>query len=143
MAQRRETYSGFLIWMPIWVIYLQEFRGIIRPIATGYINRRIPSDQRATVLSIFQLSAGLVLAIMVPQAGALADAVGFRESFGLLLIVMIGAGGLFAFLWRRLHIRDQMRLAVRLNSMAKPQAGTAHNPTSMRSDPQPQTGSNE
>ena len=143
MAQRRETYSGFLIWMPIWVIYLQEFRSMIRPIATGSINRRIPSDRRATVLSIFQLSAGLVLAIMVPQAGALADAVGFQESFGLLLIVMVGAGGLFAFLWRRLHIGEQMRLAVRLNSMAKPQAGTAHTATSMRSDPQPQTGSNE
>lgn len=135
------------LWDSLWVVVgfglLAVIRGMIRPIATGYINRRIPSDQRATVLSIFQLSAGLVLAIMVPQAGALADEVGFQESFGLLLIVMIGAGGLFAFLWRRLHVLEQMRLAVRLNSMAKPQAGTAHTGNSRRSDPQPQTGSNE
>jgi MFS family permease len=135
------------LWDSLWVVVgfglLAVIRGMIRPIATGYINRRIPSDQRATVLSIFQLSAGLVLAIMVPQAGALADAVGFQESFGLLLIVMIGAGGLFALLWRRLHIREQLRLAVRLNSMAKPQAGTVRTGTSTRSNPQPQTGSNE
>ena len=114
------------LWDSLWVVVaigvLAAVRGMIRPIATGYINRRIPSDQRATVLSMFELSTALVVAIVLPQAGAVADAVGFQASFGLLLAVLIGAGGLFALIWRLLHGREQARLAFRLNSMTKPQA---------------------
>ena len=117
--------SGFLIWMPIWVIYLQDFRGMSRPIATGYINRRIPSDQRATVLSMFELSAALILAVILPQIGTVADTVNFQASFGLLLAILVGAGGLFAVIWRVLHGREQAHMAVRMNSMARPQATTA------------------
>ena len=119
------------LWDSLWVVaaigLLAVIRGMIRPIATGYINRRIPSDQRATVLSMFQLSAALVLAAIVPQAGTVADAISFPASFGLLLLILIGAGGLFALIWRLLHGREQVRLAFRLNSVSKPQATTAHN----------------
>ena len=124
-----------------------------RPIATGYINRRIPSDQRATVLSMFELSAALLIAIILPQAGAVADAVSFQASFGLLLVVLVGAGGLFALIWRYLHGREQRRLAFALNSVSKPQATTAAvngiaasngvDGVSQPSSRQPQTGSNE
>ena len=104
---------------------LAAVRGMSRPIATGYINRRIPSDQRATVLSMFELSAALLIAIILPQAGAVADAVSFQASFGLLLLILVGAGGLFAVIWRLLHGREQTRMAVRMNSLARPQAETA------------------
>ena len=119
------------LWDSLWVVaaigLLAVIRGMIRPIATGYINRRIPSDQRATVLSMFQLSAALVLAAIVPQAGTVADAISFPASFGLLLLILIGAGGLFVLIWRLLHGREQVRLAFRLNSVSKPQATTARN----------------
>lgn len=115
------------LWDSLWVVIafglLAIIRGTIRPIATGYINRRIPSDQRATVLSMFELSAALVLAIILPQAGTVADAVGFQASFGLLLVIMVGAGLLFTLIWLRLHGRELVGLALRLNSVAKPQAG--------------------
>ena len=78
--------------MPIWIIYLQDLRGMSRPIATGYINRRIPSDQRATVLSLFQLSAALMMAMILPQVGRVADTVNFQASFGLLLLILVAAG---------------------------------------------------
>ncbi len=114
------------LWDSLWVVgaigLLSVIRGLTRPIATGYINRRIPSDQRATVLSMFQLSAALVVALVVPQAGAVADAVGFQASFGLLLVILVVAGGISALVWRLLHGREQARLAFRLQTMAKPQA---------------------
>ena len=122
--------SGFLIWMPIWIIYLQDLRGMSRPIATGYINRRIPSDQRATVLSLFQLSAALMMAMILPQVGRVADTVNFQASFGLLLLILVAAGGLFAVVWRRLHIREQTRLGIALNSIPKPQATTSRSRSS-------------
>lgn len=116
------------LWDSLWVVgaigLLAAIRGMTRPIATGYINRRIPSDQRATVLSMFELSAALIIAIILPQAGAVADAVSFQASFGLLFVILIGAGGLFALVWRMLHGREQARMALQLNSMAKPQATT-------------------
>lgn len=114
------------LWDSLWVVgaigLLAVIRGMTRPIATGYINRRIPSDQRATVLSMFELSAALLVAIILPQAGTVADAAGFQASFGLLLVILIGAGALFALIWRLLHGREQARLAFSLNSMTKPQA---------------------
>ena len=117
------------LWDSLWVVgaigLLAAIRGMTRPIATGYINRRIPSDQRATVLSMFELSAALLIAIILPQAGAVADAVSFQASFGLLLLILFSAGGLFALIWRYLHGREQRRLAFRLNSVSKPQATTA------------------
>ena len=117
------------LWDSLWVVgaigLLAAVRGMSRPIATGYINRRIPSDQRATVLSMFELSAALLIAIILPQAGAVADAVSFQASFGLLLLILVGAGGLFAVIWRLLHGREQTRMAVRMNSLARPQAETA------------------
>ncbi len=145
------------LWDSLWVVgaigLLAVVRGMIRPIATGYINRRIPSDQRATVLSMFQLSAALVLAVIVPQAGTVADVVGFQASFGLLLAILIGAGGLFALIWRLLHSREQVRILFTLNSVSKPQATHARNgrPASSNgvgvpsenSVRQLQTGSNE
>ena len=145
------------LWDSLWVVValglLAVIRGMVRPIATGYINRRIPSDQRATVLSMFQLCSALVLAAIVPQAGTVADLAGFPASFGLLLAFLIGAGGLFALIWRVLHGREQVQLAFRLNSVSKPQAMAARNAKlggsngrSGASQPprdQLQTGSNE
>ena len=114
------------LWNSLWVVVgfgmLAAIRGMTRPIATGYINRRIPSDQRATVLSMFQLSTALMIAIIMPIAGSVADMVGFQASFGSLLLILLIAGGVFAMVWRRQHGREQAAVAITLNSMARPQA---------------------
>ncbi len=114
------------LWDSLWVVVgfgmLAAIRGMTRPIATGYINRRIPSDQRATVLSMFQLSTALMIAIIMPIAGTVADMVGFQASFGSLLLILLVAGGVFAMVWRRLHGREQAAFAITLNSVTKPQA---------------------
>ena len=73
------------------------------PIAGGYINRRIPSDQRATVLSIFSLVMAVMITIVIGTASALVDAFEFRAGFGLAFgMLLIGGGGTWAG-WRRAH----------------------------------------
>ena len=99
----------------------------IRPIATGYINRRITSNQRATVLSIFALVGGgamsLILLVIVP----IADVVSFPAAFGLALLVLVTIGIGLWLLWHFAHRRDQTERIRRWSlSIAKPQAPRRH-----------------
>jgi len=72
--------------------------GMVNPVMSDYVNRRIPSAQRATVMSFSSLCFSLVLASMVPIAGAagshdlrLAFAVvgGFLAALGIPLMLML------------------------------------------------------
>lgn len=65
----------------------------VEPIATGYINRRIGSERRATVLSIASMFRSLVLAALAPGLGYATDQWGLREAFTIGGI-MAGASGL-------------------------------------------------
>ena len=58
--------------------------------------------------------------MILPQVGRVADTVNFQASFGLLLLILVAAGRLFALIWRRLHTREQARAGIALNSIAKP-----------------------
>jgi hypothetical protein len=55
--------------------------GILNPVVSDYVNRRIPSTQRATVLSFSQLLFSLVAAGLVPAVGQLGDAFGLRAAY--------------------------------------------------------------
>ncbi|HJN92348.1 MAG TPA: MFS transporter, partial [Dehalococcoidia bacterium] len=58
-------YIGLAIWDALGAIALLALVGFVRslafPVVTGYINRRIPSDQRATVLSLNQVAFSLIV----------------------------------------------------------------------------------
>ena len=122
-------FVPLMLWDSLWVIVavalVAVLRGMIRPIATGYINRRIASDQRATVLSMFELSMGVLMALSAPAVGSAADNLSFQWAFALCLAVLIVGGGLLAAAWRRAHAREQARNGIALNSVAAPQAGGA------------------
>ena len=75
----------------------------VQPLAGGYINRRIPSDQRATVLSIFSLLTALMITIVIGTASALVDAFNFQAAFGLAFALLLAGGAFFWFGWRRAH----------------------------------------
>lgn len=62
---------------------------VVEPIATGYINRRIGSERRATVLSIVSMFRSLVLAFFAPLLGYATDQWGIAEAFAI--------GGIMAF----------------------------------------------
>ena len=122
-------FVPLMLWDSLWVIVavalVAVLRGMIRPIATGYINRRIASDQRATVLSMFELSMGVLMALSAPAVGSAADNLSFQWAFALCLAVLLVGGGLLAAAWRRAHAREQTRNGIALNSVPAPQAGGA------------------
>ncbi len=71
-----------------------------------------------------------MMAVILPQIGRVADTVNFEASFGLLLLILVAAGRLFAVIWRRLHTREQARAGIALNSIHKPQATTSRSRSS-------------
>ncbi|MBK7329820.1 MAG: hypothetical protein IPI85_12265 [Dehalococcoidia bacterium] len=81
----------------------------VEPIATGYINRRIGSERRATVLSITSMFRSLVLAALAPGLGYATDQWGIGEAFTIgsvmtLLSVLVFGGPL---LWRAAREPEQ------------------------------------
>jgi MFS family permease len=62
------------VWAGVFAILLQQAaRGIYRPITTKYLNKHIPSDKRATILSFHSLCTNLALAAAYPFMGILKD----------------------------------------------------------------------
>ena len=80
---------------------LAAMTAAVHPLAGGYINRRIPSDQRATILSIFSLGAAVLITITSGVSTALVDAFDFRAGFGLAFGLLLIGGGLCWAGWRR------------------------------------------
>ena len=95
----------------------------IRPITYGYINRRIKSDQRATVLSILSLVHGIAMSLIMVVYLPAADLISFPAAFGLALLTLATIGGGLWLLWHLAHRRDQTERIRRWSlSVAKPQA---------------------
>ena len=62
------------IWLGVFAILFQQVaRGIYRPVTTKYLNKHIPSDKRATVLSFQSLACNMSVAIAFPLMGILKD----------------------------------------------------------------------
>ena len=81
---------------------LMAVSSCVEPIATGYINRRIGSARRTTVLSIASMWRSLFLAALAPGLGFATDQWGLREAFaigGVVAAVSALAFGL-PLLWR-------------------------------------------
>ena len=125
----------FLVPLAIWnhlgllgaIFMVSIAQAAIRPIATGYINRRITSNQRATVLSIFSLVHGGVMSIVVIALLPVADLVSFPAAFGLALLVVITICTALWLLWRFAHRRDQSeRIREWSLTVPKPQALRRH-----------------
>lgn len=77
--------------------------GLTDPVVGAHLNARIPSDRRATVLSVMPLLFALQVAFFEPALGFFADGVSLRSAF-------IFAAGYFVvlmpplmFLWWRAH----------------------------------------
>ncbi len=68
---------------------------------SNYINSRIPSEQRATILSIFALAAALFSSLALPVCGYLADQHSLRFLYGAAAIFCSLTLPFILFLWRR------------------------------------------
>ena len=105
--------GGVLVFLPLLVVdhlaivasfaLLAACTAAVQPLAGGYINRRIPSDQRATVLSIFSLLTAVMITIVIGSASVLVDAVDFQAGFTLAFALLLCGGIVFWAGWRRAH----------------------------------------
>ena len=81
------------------VISLVSMMG--NPVVADYLNRRIPSEQRATILSIRQLVFSLMLAPIAPLLGVMADQISLMGAFwASALLVAVPMPFIFAVWWR-------------------------------------------
>jgi predicted MFS family arabinose efflux permease len=70
-----------------------------QPMLTDYVNRRVPSEQRATVLSLTNLMRSAVLIPSAPLLGLLADNASLQTSFAAGGIIIAAAGLPLLLLW--------------------------------------------
>jgi MFS family permease len=62
------------IWIGVFAILFQQVaRGLYIPVTRKYLNKNIPSNKRATILSFFSLLTNLSAALAYPLFGALSD----------------------------------------------------------------------
>ena len=80
----------------------------IAPVATGYLNRRIPSRQRATILSLQSLAFGLMLAPLVPLVGFTVDHRSLAQAFALSAAFAGVSGIVTGWLWLRAHRAEEL-----------------------------------
>ena len=71
----------------------------VLPVATGFINRRVGSEQRATILSMHSFVGSLFAAPLIPLIGASSDSHSPRWALGLLGLLLAGAAVMAVVAW--------------------------------------------
>lgn len=68
---------------------------MLHPLSTGYVNRRVGSERRATILSMQGMVMSLVMAAMVPALGFSTDRWGLGVAFAACAVVAVASLVLF------------------------------------------------
>ena len=76
------------------------------PVLSTYFNDRIPSASRATVLSIYQLTFSLFVALFEPVLGFLADSRGFPTAYMVAAIILAAGTPVLYIIWRRASSKE-------------------------------------
>lgn len=77
------------VWIGAFAILLQQIaRGLYAPITSKYINKHIPSNKRATIMSLYSLIASLAAAAFYPIFGWVMDNSNVFFTHGVLTISM-------------------------------------------------------
>ena len=82
---------GFIhLWIGVLAILLQQAaRGLYQPVTHKYLNKHIPSDKRATILSFHSLISNIAVAITFPFMGLLKDNTNIFTTHLILALLMI------------------------------------------------------
>ncbi len=80
-------------------------RGLLFPAIGAYINDRVTSDVRATVLSVSPFGMAFAFAVMASVAGVVGDA-SLRWAFGGTAVGTLLLSGGSLWMWRRAHLAD-------------------------------------
>jgi predicted MFS family arabinose efflux permease len=80
-------------------------------LVSHYVNARIPSSQRATIVSLFALAIALASSIFAPAYGYIADERSLRFLFG--VVAVFGAATLpfVLYLWRRAEREESLEVS--------------------------------
>lgn len=77
-------------WIGVFAILFQQVaRGLYRPVTKKYLNKHIPSDKRATILSFHSLAVNIAVAIALPFMGLLKDSTNIYTTHIILAMIMI------------------------------------------------------
>lgn len=78
-------------------IYLSALDGILFVVTRDYINRLIPSEQRATLLSVDSMMFSMNMIVLFPIVGIIGDALSLKTAFLMMAVysTLIVAGNLF------------------------------------------------
>ena len=101
------SYAGAALWDSVGAIaFLASIalvRAVTEPVVVGYINHRIPSGQRATVLSLNQMAFSLVLVPLMPALGVSAQELDLPAAFGVGAAAIGVLAVVSGLLWVRVH----------------------------------------
>ncbi len=94
----------------IWAFAFYPLTGLVFamsfPVLSTYFNDRIPSASRATVLSIYQLTFSLFVALFEPVLGFLADSRGFPTAYMVAAIILAAGTPVLYIIWRRASSKE-------------------------------------
>src|SRR5438552_2762117 len=93
--------------------------GMQNPVLATYVNRRIPSERRATMLSVQAVVASMLTAVLEPTGGFVADHLGLRALFLMFATIcaVVATGTLW--LWQRAE-DDELRTAAAVPALGEP-----------------------
>lgn len=86
------------VWVGVFAMTLQQVsRGLYMPVINKYVNKHIPSEKRATILSFISLSTGLAAGLTLPIVGWIKDHNNIFDAHLILgmsmFIIFIGVNG--------------------------------------------------
>ena len=87
------------LWIAVAFVGMATVRGLLNQVLAVYVNERIESARRATILSVQNLATNLVMACAWPFGGAVADALGLRAAFLAFAAAALLFGGGTLLLW--------------------------------------------
>lgn len=93
------AYAAFL---PIGAI-----AGMESPVLATYINKRIPSERRATMLSVQSVIGSAIFAGLQPVGGLLADHLGLRGMYFVFALATLVCGMTILLLWHRAELGEE------------------------------------
>lgn len=92
-------FSLPLVSIPVFIISCY-FDSVLFPIESESLNSLIPSEQRATLISVNSMFFSIMMIITFPAAGALADCWGLPPVLAIVGILLL----LFVLVWNRRHM---------------------------------------
>jgi len=94
-------------WIAAGFIGIGFAAGIQNPVLATYVNKRIPSERRATMLSAQSVVGNFIFAGTQPLAGVIADTLGLRAVFLAFGVSTLLAGVTVLTLWQRAEDEEE------------------------------------